>query len=322
MRFEVLGRDKQGPVRLGIEMDNPFDAPGRWLRGSFHCHVAQLGDAEAVCEHYQRLGFQFLGSSDYNQITAMPASTADFVTFQGAEIFDPRQIDLLHVICTGLTDLPRPLNGQLDDVRRLVGQIETDRGLAILAHPFWSDYSWSELTELAKSGIAGFEVSNRLCQQINGKGRADQIWQLLLNAGHEHLAAIGADDANAWDKELIGQTWTAVLASECTPEGILEAVRQNRTYASEGPHIQAVRVDPSGYLEVETSPCLACHFMSRGFGVRSVWADRPTKQFRINLAEDGYRLRQWLSVCIEDDAGRRAWSSAIPVKVEMMARDG
>ena len=314
MRFEIEGRDKQGPVRLSIDADNQFDAPGRWLRGSFHCHVGQLGESAAVCEHYQRLGFDFLGSSDYNQLTAMPASTADFATFQGAEIFDPRQTDLLHVICTGLSQLPCPLNGQLDDVRRLVGQTEAGHGLSILAHPFWSDYSWAQLTELARSGIVGFEVSNRLCQQINGKGRADQIWQMLLNADLD-LAAVGADDANAWDEQLIGQTWTGVLAPECTPKGILEAVRRHRTYASEGPHFEAIRIDPNGSLEVESSPCTACHFMSRGFGVRTVRVDQPTKHFRISLAEDGYRLQQWLSVCIEDASGRRAWSSAIPVRV-------
>ncbi|MCE2441461.1 MAG: hypothetical protein J4F39_18815 [Candidatus Latescibacteria bacterium] len=67
---------------------------------------------------------------------------------------------------------------------------------------------------------------------------------------------------------------------------------------------------------VECSPCTACHIRSKGFGVRSVQAAAPSKRFEVDLTVDGYRLRDWVFACVEDECGRRAWTSAIPVRVE------
>ncbi len=163
MQLLIDAKDKQGPIRLHIEVANQFAVEGRWLRGTFHCHVGDIDEPSAVCDHYRRLGFGFLGSSDYNRVTVLPASTGELITLDGAEVFHPAQTDLLHVICTGLRREVKPLNGRLDDVARLVGDTRDQGGLAILAHPFWSDLTWHELTAVCGMGVAGFEVSNRLC---------------------------------------------------------------------------------------------------------------------------------------------------------------
>ncbi len=316
--LKLTARDKEGPIQLCLAVQNQFAAAGQWLRGIFHCHVGQIADPSAVCGHYQQLGFNFLGSSDYNHVTIMPRQTGDLITLQGAEVYYPEQTDLLHVICTGLQQDVAPLNGTLKDVNRLVDETQAQGGLAMLAHPVWSDYTWPQLTTLSTSGLTGFEVSNRLCWRINGKGRADQVWHMLLNEGH-HLAAIGADDANSWDEDVVGQTWTGVLATETTPQGILDGVRHHRTYASEGPKIEAIEFLEPGMVRVRCSPCSACHFMSRGFGARTIRSPQFAEQFELDLAEDGYRLKDWLCVCLEDGLGRRAWSSAIPLDVTVSA---
>lgn len=313
MKLALRGRDKEGPIQLQLEAHNQFARPGHWLRGIFHCHVAQMGEPARVCDHYQRLGFHFLGSSDYNRVTPMPASSASFTTLQGAEIYCPRQVDLLHVICTGLQQDVVPLSGATDDVARLVEETRNQGGLSILAHPSWSDLTWHDLVQMTRTGMAGFEVSNRLCWLINGKGRADQIWHMLLREQNP-LAAIGADDANCWDPQLVGQTWTGVLATERSPAGILDALRHHRTYASEGPRLREITFDAKGVVRVQASPCRACHFISRGFGARSVHVDQDGRQFELDLAADGYRLEDWLCISLEDERGRRAWSSAIPLK--------
>ena len=315
--FEIEGRDKQGPIRLRIKVENPFEGGGRWVRGALHSHVAQMGDSATVCEHYRNLGFDFLAATDYLSITRLPDSTEAFVTLPGAEIFRPDLDDLTHIICLGLKELPRPLNHTIEDVPRLVRDTEAQGGLAILAHPAWSDYSWEKAYALAQSGVVGFEVSNRLTWQINGKERSEELWQMLLNA-EVRLAAIGVDDAIVMDDRAVtGQTWTGVLVRRPGMEGILEGIRAHRTYASEGPEIHDIRIEPRGAIVVECSPCIACHVRSQGFGVRSVQAESPAKRFEVDLAVDGYRMRDWIFVCVEEQNGRRAWSSSIRVSVDI-----
>ena len=211
MTFEIEGRDKVGPIRLAIDADNQFEGGGRWLRGGLHSHVAQMGEPEAVCDHYRGLGFDFLATTDYLSITPMPEATESFFTIPGAEVFWPEYDDLMHIICLGLQEVPRPLDGTVEDVARLARDTEAQGGLAFLPHPAWSDYSWEKALTLARSGLSGFELSNRLAWQINGKERAEELWQMLLNAG-ARLPAIGVDDATVLeDAAVTGQTWTGAL---------------------------------------------------------------------------------------------------------------
>ena len=100
-------------------------------------------------------------------------------------------------------------------------------------------------------------------------------------------------------------------------EGILEGIRAHRTYASEGPEIHDIRIETRGAIVVECSPCVACHVRSKGFGVRSVQAESSSQQFEVDLKVDGYRMRDWIFVCVEDGNGRRAWSSSISVRVDI-----
>ncbi len=315
--FEIEGRDKRGPIRLTIEADNQFEGGGRWLRGGLHSHVALMGESREVCEHYMALGFDFLATTDYLSITPMPEATDTFVTVPGAEVFCPDGDDLTHIICLGLRHLPRPLDDTVEDVSRLVRDTGAQGGLAVLAHPAWSDYSWEKAYALAKSGLVGLEVSNRLTWQINGKERSEELWQMLFNAG-VRLAAIGVDDAIVLDDaDVTGQTWTGVLVRRPGVEGILEGIRAQRTYASEGPEIHDFRIEARGAVVVECSPCTACHVRSKGFGVRSLQSAAPSSRFEVDLTVEGYRMRDWVFACVEDETGRRAWTSAIPVRVDI-----
>ena len=314
--FEIDGRDKRGPIRLRITVDNQFEGGGRWLRGGLHSHVAQMGESREVCEHYRNLGFDFLATTDYLSITPMPESSPAFTPVPGAEMFCPEGDDLTHIICLGLRHLPRPLDGTMEDVSRLVRDTEAQGGLAVIAHPAWSDYSWEKAYALARSGVVGLEVSNRLTWQINGKERSEELWQMLFNAG-VRLAAIGVDDAIVLeDADVTGQTWTGVLVRRPGVEGILEGIRAQRTYASEGPEFRDFRIETGGTVVVECSPCTACHLRSKGFGVRSIQSTTPSTRFEVDLTVEGYRMRDWVFACLEDETGRRAWTSAIPVRVE------
>ncbi len=315
MKIEIEGWDKQGPIRLHLAVDNQFAGQGEWLRGNLHCHVAQMGDPGEVCALYRERNFDFLAGTDYARITPMPEPTQDFITLPGAEMACAGGVNP-HIVCYGLKENLRPTrSGAPDDIRRLLRDVEAQGGLAHLAHPHWSDFGWEEFLRVAQSGLTGFEVSNRLCWRINGKERSEELWQMLRNQG-VRLAAVGVDDSHQLpgpSDVVTGRTWTGVLVRERTPEGVLEGIRQHRTYASEGPVIRSIRFKESGAIAVECTECVACHFRSRGFGVRSVIPDAPAEHFEVSLAENGYRVHEWVSIVLEDATGRRAWSSCIPV---------
>ena len=317
MKFEIKGKAKEGrKIRMRFDVRNQFDCEGEWLRGNLHCHVEQMGGADECVEFYQGLGHQFLAATDYSTITPIPKSTDDFITLQGAEMFG---VGKAHIICVGLThDIAAP-TGALDDIGRMIGEAEAMGAVTILAHPYWSGFSWEELLEVARRGVIGFEVSNRLCWRINGKERSEGLWQMLLGAGIR-LAAIGVDDCNTRHEEapeVAGRTWTGALVRERTPEGVLDAIRSQRTYASEGPSIYSIRFESRGAIIVECSECVACHFTSSGLGLRTILAENDAERFEVDLTREGYRLNDWLVVCLEDKEGRRAWSSAIPVHLDV-----
>ncbi len=312
MILELDGRDKKGPIHMRLEFENQFDLPGRWLRGNLHCHVSNMGEPAEVCKRYRELGFDFLAATDHDDVTPMPASSEEFVTICGAEVGGGGP----HIPCVGLHENVRPADGSVEDIARLVKDVEAQGGVAILAHPYWSGLGGQRLRGIAQAGMVGMELSNRTCWRINGKARAEALWQLLLSEGI-FLAAVGVDDSHGFNELVTGRTWTGALVRAATPEGVVEAIRSHRTYASEGPVIKAIRIEERGVVAVDCSPCLACHFMSRGSGVRTAVSEEPSEHFEIDLAIQGYRLREWLSVCLEDELGRRAWSSAIRVQNEI-----
>lgn len=320
MKFLIDGRDKTGRIRLDVEVNNPFDVSGTWLRGNLHCHVAQLGRVETVCDWYRDRGFDFLASTDYETITALPASTDEFITLGGAEAFDPAG-DLTHLLCLGLTENLRPPSGgpSAEELRRLTAETRAQGGVSVLAHPAWSGLSWRRLLETAGCGVDAFELTNTLCGRINGQQRSDQLWRLLAAEG-VFLSAVGADDANEWSEDLNGVAWTGVLVQDRMARGVLDAIRAGRTYASEGPELRGVEFDPDGYVRVRCSPCVACHFQSAGYGIRSVFAASSAEAFEVDLHVEGYRMANWVSVSLVDERGRAAWSSAMPVQVKIQRR--
>ncbi len=160
--------------------------------------------------------------------------------------------------------------------------------------------------------MVGFEVCNRLAWRINGKNRAEALYDMLLDDG-VFLAAVGVDDSHSFEERVTGLNWTGVLVSEPTPSAVLEAVRAHRTYASEGPELKSICLHENGHIVVECSPCVSCHYKSHGFGARSIHVNQPTELFELDLHTNGYRLHKWLYICLEDDRGRRAWSSAIRI---------
>lgn len=312
--FAIEGMAKRRSVLLNVTVHNQFNFDGVWLRGNLHCHVGGAERVASALDWYRSHGFDFLAATDHDAVTPIPYHGNDeFISIPGAELSSA------HVVGIGIAEVPprEPASGE--GIARLVEAVEIQGGLAILAHPHWSGWRWDDLRMAAEAGIAGFEVSNALCRRINGKGRAEQLWEMLLKDGFV-ISAIGSDDAHSLTQQGIGEAWTGVLASERSADAVLKAIRAGRTYASEGPQIKSITWEQPGAVVVECSPSVVCHFCSEGGGARSVFANNScglAKRFELNLSTEGYRIRNRLRIVLEDERGRYAWSSPMTVNVSM-----
>ncbi len=254
-------------------------------------------------------------------------SPPDMLVVPGAEISGPG-----HVLAFGLEEIPQPERGgdMAENTATTIRRIKEAGGIAVLAHPIRSGYTWKDLDLFCEAGLDGMEVLNCSARGSGGDaGRSDQIWHLLLRDGRS-LIALGTDDAHRPHEDLASTgwggvshaAWTGVLAREFSVRGILEAMREGRTYASEGPEIVGIEFREDGKLVVSSSPCVACHFRSVGgrSGGSSVFPPQGeafAERFVFDFAVAGYRLQDRLVIVLEDALGRRAWVSPIRLSLTM-----
>jgi len=217
-----------------------------------------------------------------------------------------------------VVDVEGVSGGMGERTAALVRAIQSKGGIAIVAHPFWTGWSWKALSAIMDAGAVGFEVANGYWRRA-ANGRSNQIWGMLLNAGYRP-AAVGGDDSHSLGDVVAGKSWTGVFAKERSNEAILEAIQARRTYASEGPEIYGIHVEQPGRVVVECSPCRACYFSTAGWPVKNDIAEDgvpAVERFELELATSGYRVQNYLVIVLEDGEGNRAWTSAIDMQVKI-----
>ena len=308
------GTLKRGrPVRLEISYRNPFETGGVWLRGNLHCHAGgHTGPPEdgiRACQWYREHGFDFCAVRHASSEMGPSASQDGFIPVWGDEV-QPGHMLVLGADPELVSGAPSPSD--------LVRTIHSKGGVSVLAHPFWSAWSWEDMQSILQAGLDGFEVANG-CWKYAANGRSDQMWAMALNAGH-CPAPVGGDDSHDLGDLSTGESWTGVLAGDRTAEAILDAIRERRTYASEGPEIRGIVVEEPGRVIVQCSPCRACYFSTAGWPVKNdiVQGDAgTTDRFELDLATSGYRIRDYLVIVLEDIDGDRAWSAPIDMNVRI-----
>lgn len=327
--LNLEGWKKKTPVRVGGTVENPFAGAGLWLRGTLHCHVnrPELPAWRKDCiPHYKAMGYDLMAGMDHDEIVPLESSS-DLLVVPGVEISGPG-----HFLAYAIDQLPEyeTEGGSFERTVAMVAKVKAMGGIAVLAHPFKSGYTWTQLHALCDAGLDGIEVIN---SNVRGKpadaGRCDQLWHNLMREGRS-LMALGNDDAHGPHEptEALGPNgvsraaWTGVLAEDFTLESVLSAIRAGKTYASEGPELHDLRIREDGMVEIATSPCVACHCRSVGdhWGGASLYpstGQTESERFELDLKEKGYRIRDALVVVLEDRWGRRAWTSPIPFHIEI-----
>ena len=205
-----------------------------------------------------------------------------------------------HIVGVGMTREPSVTVSM--SAQQIINAIHAAGGLAILAHPAWSLNTPEQilplrdvdLTEIYNS-VSGLHMSRRpdsslIVDMIASQGR---IYPLIAD-----------DDAHYYDGDEC-MSWIMVEADSNSQTDLIQAIRDERFYATQGPEIHLLQ-EGDEYV-VRCSPCREIVFLSN-----FVWSPRIFEGDGITEAR--YKPRQkeaYLRAMVTDQNGKQAWSNII-----------
>ena len=287
---------------------NPFEADGQWYRGNLHSHTTEsdgrLSPGDVV-EFYRSRGYDFLCLTDHNRVTDPGGlSSEDFLVFSGVETSPASSHH--HIVGIGLHELG-PFE-RSETAQETVDRILSMKGLAFIAHPYWSALTDGDIRSLRP--IIGIELYNTGCDVEIGRGFSTVHWDNLLHDGMA-LGGLAVDDAHRYTDDAPGG-WVWVKAPSLEEKDIIEALSRGHYYASTGPKVQNIALEGQ-QLAVESSPVETITFHSRGPSGNSV--HRVGEGMLTHATHTFKPEHQYVRVEFVDGGGRRAWSN--PVYTEL-----
>ena len=286
---------------------SPFSAAGYWYKAALHVHTSRSDgrlSPEDALSWYHAHGYDVVALTDHRRLMlGGPAANQEgLLTIAGAELDGPGY----HLVALGAQRLPEPLDHL--EVQDAVSGVRDAGGVAVIAHPYWTGQTSSEIAAL--EGVQGIEVFNTVCEQERGLGYARQTWDELLETG-ARVWGLAVDDTH-WIADEAGQGFVMVRAPELSEAAVLRALADGAFYASQGPVIQDLRLvdhDESPSLQVHCSPCARIVFYAAG-PLGKVFL--PTAHGTISTAQMPLLREQvYLRVECTDAAGRTAWSNPV-----------
>jgi len=291
-----------------MTFENPFSAPGQWLKGNLHTHTT-LSDGRLTpqqrVEAYEARGYDFLALTDHYVLADVDALSTDrLVLIRGIELGcdNPWSEQNSHIV--GL-DLPADFRTpDAHHVQTAIDAINAAGGKAVIAHPYWCGHNIKHLEIF--SDYLGIEVFNTTCFRGIGKGTSAVQWDGLLSQG-KRVVAFAVDDAHGETRDAF-QGWVVARCAERSREAVMDALVQGRFYSTCGPTIEAVDVD-GDRICVATSPVAHISFICAGAHGGHVYNEDGTPvtraEFPLRNAEGFVRIE------CTDPAGRTAWTNPV-----------
>ena len=215
------------------------------------------------------------------------------------------------MLALGVATDPVAPAGGFEPLPDVVSWIESNGGLAYLAHTYWSGLRTEQWWDCP--GLLGLEVWNSGCELELGRGDSSIHWDEALEHGRA-LQALATDDSHhpGYDS---GFAWTWVRATERSQQAVLEALRAGAFYGSTGPEIRGVEVSDDDVV-VRCSPAESVTLYSgrmRGARANAGRLGYPNLGRILERNDDGL---------ITGVALQRPWDGGAYGRVEVKAADG
>jgi len=300
---------------MGPVFPNPFEAEGKWFKGNLHTHTNN-SDGEMTLEvavsRYKSEGYDFLSITDHGRLTpAQELSTLEFLLIPGEEVCvgASRLGRFFHIVGLNIEEpLPIEDNNRNVTPQKALDLISERGGESVVAHPYWSELSDSDIIDL--EGHLGIEIYNTNCDLTIERGFSTIHWDNLLSSG-KRILGLAVDDAHGRESHLLPRDWCKawinVKAASLSADNIMSSIREGLFYSSTGPKITNVVVH-HGEIRVETSPARSVSFVSN----TALGAKRTSRGNLLGGAS--YKLRggeRYVRVEVTDDRGRKAWTNPI-----------
>jgi hypothetical protein len=223
-------------------LEHPYNdlTGGQWVRGNLHTHTDRSDGQrppQAVIDDYAARKYDFLMVSDHDQFTDPDQfESRGMVMICGNEI-SANGPHLLHV------NVRRAVAPDADRRRLIAEESAADDGSFIIAnHPNWQvSFDHCTIAQLREwSGCAGIEIFNGVIGRLDGSPYATNKWDMLL-AGGRRIWGFANDDSHASVGD-VALGWNMAFVRERTAEGVLDALRRGRFYASTGVTITDIQV--------------------------------------------------------------------------------
>ena len=283
------------------------------LKGNLHTHTKRSdGNLEygSVLELYESRGYDFLAVTDH-YIYNPSSKYKNMTVISGVEYHTGKTVQegIWHIVALGMTKDPRLTNiPDLPSLETIIGSIRKCGATVNLAHPAWSLERVSEIIKARKLGIDCTEMYNSVSGiPFNNRGCSDKIIDALAVEGW-YVPILGVDDAHFYSGDEC-KTFTVVDAPNRSEEAILKAIREGKSYASQGPEF-SIEIGRDK-LYVECTPVERICFNT----------DTPYACDRVHIASNMkgavYEIKPndtYVRIDMVDKDGNFAWSRALPIK--------
>lgn len=283
-----------------------------FFKANLHCHTAcsdgRLTPKECM-EFYKAAGYDVLSITDHRRVTVPESIPGGLLVLPGIELDYMFPEQWVHILGIGVPEGLGEKWKRRGGVQQGIDLINNAGALAALAHPAWSMNSPQFISSL--TGLCGVEIFNSVSTLPYNPDRADSssLLDVAWSLGGHLLPVMANDDSHAYGAEA-GMAATIVQAKSLTRDGILDALKKGRYYATLGPKIFQVEYTRNREIIVRCSPSKYVAFISN-----LPWTEGRIRQGHA-MTEASYRIQygeRFVRVEVWDEQGRKAWSAPVDV---------
>ena len=282
----------------------------RRMKINLHLHTTESDGRktpEEAAAIYQAAGYDLIAITDHWKYR-MSGNLHGLRTLGGAEYNTPGgngATGVYHILGLGCQEEPNPPRDQ--GPQAMIDEINRCGGLAVLAHPAWSLNTACQARAL--HGVGATEIYNSV-SDAHESARPYSGDFVDIAAGQGMLfPLLATDDVHYYDGSDDTQSFIMLACAPDASDGeILQAIRDKKFYASQGPEI---------HLSVEGDEAVVrCSPASRiAFFTNSVWSAGHGHR-GTNLTEARCKLQlfeTFIRAEVTDAQGRMAWSNTLAV---------
>ena len=295
----------------------------RWLRGNHHGHSTRSDgedDPFEILAAYEAAGYEYIALSEHDLLVdpeAYRAATA-LTVLPAVEVTSTAEQTLM--VLGAAPPIPE---ARRYTFRALSERVARRGGLFIADHPNWFYRPLTRHVDLqevlAAPAVGAIEIYTGVIERLPGDPYALDFWDTLLSRGRR-IHGHAVDDQHAVIDRFLG--WNCVqwpVDRAVTADGVIEALRDGRFYASTGVTLRDVGVSDEGRRIVIRSDADSIRWIVRDGRLAHVTPGGDGSLSLAELAEAPRLNRPWQTFRVPDEMvyvraelvggnGRRAWT--------------